>query len=225
MRAEHKNNSVPLVAIVGRPNVGKSTLFNRITGTDKAIVETVPGVTRDRIYSDVSWNGVGFSIVDTAGLEPLGGYGGGPGAKEQAEIAIEEADLVLMLLNGRENPVPQDDEIMRMLRKSGKKIFCFVNKIDHGRHEKFVDNFHSVGEVKMRGISALHGRNVYELLDDIALALGDLAVSGKNEDGEPPLRIAVLGKPNVGKSTLVNTIIKTDRMITGPFSRNHTGCR
>ncbi|WP_462137426.1 ribosome biogenesis GTPase Der [Candidatus Mycalebacterium sp.] len=215
MPVRNKNRSVPLVAIVGRPNVGKSTLFNRITGTDKAIVESEPGVTRDRIYSDMSWNGRDFSVVDMAGLEPLGSDAAPPGAKEQAEIAIEEADLIVMLLNGMENPVPEDTEIMRMLRKSGKEVFCFVNKIDHEKHEKSVDDFHFLGEVKMRGISALHGRNTYELLDDIVAALPP-GKAEKNGDADPPIRIAVLGKPNVGKSTLVNTILKKERMITSP---------
>lgn len=206
----------PLVAIVGRPNVGKSTLFNRIAGTDKAIVESVPGVTRDRIYADVRWNGREFSVVDTAGLEPLGGDAPDAGAKEQAEIAIEEADLVVMLVNGRENPAPQDEEIMRILRKNGKKVFCFVNKIDHGKHEPLVDNFHSLGELKMRGISALHGRGTYELLDEIAEALPRTVQTEKEQNAEPPVRITIVGKPNVGKSTLVNAILKSDRMVTSP---------
>lgn len=216
MPSRNANRSIPLVAIVGRPNVGKSTLFNRITGTDKAIVEAVPGVTRDRIYSDVRWNGRDFSVVDTAGLEPLGRNAAEPGANEQAEIAIEEADIIVMLLNGMEDPVPEDAEIMRMLRKSGKEVFCFVNKIDHDKHKKFVDNFHFLGEVKMRGISALHGRNTYELLDDIAAALPSREIVEENTGAPEPIRIAVLGKPNVGKSTLVNTILKKNRMITSP---------
>ncbi len=216
MTARLHRQPVPLVAIVGRPNVGKSTLFNRITGTDKAIVESVPGVTRDRIYADVKWNGVEFSVVDTAGLEPLGKNAGEPGAKEQAEIAIEEADIVLMILNGMEEPVAQDEEIMRMLRKSGKKVFCFVNKIDHSSHRRLVDNFHSLGELKTEGISALHGRNVYELLDDITGALPRVTHTDREETADPPLRIAIVGKPNVGKSTFVNTILKSERMVTSP---------
>ncbi len=202
---------------MGRPNVGKSTLFNRLAGVDKAIVESVPGVTRDRIYADVKWNGRGFAVVDTAGLEPLGGSAGEPGAKEQAEIAIEEADLVVMLVNGTENPVPQDEEIMRILRKNGKKVFCFANKIDHAKHERLVDNFHSLGELKTGGISALHGRNVWELLDDIVEALPPASPAETAETADPPIRIAILGKPNVGKSTLVNSILKSDRMITSPI--------
>lgn len=215
MSSQRQKRSLPLVAIVGRPNVGKSTLFNRISGTDKAIVESAPGVTRDRIYADVKWGGREFSVVDTAGLEPPDGSAGETEAKEQAEIAIEEADLVVMLLNGVENPVPQDEEIMRMLRKNGKNVFCLVNKIDHKNHERLVDNFHSLGELKLRGISALHGRNMYELLDDIAEALPRPARTEGTESGDPPTRIAVLGKPNVGKSTLVNAILRSGRMATG----------
>ncbi len=220
MGSQPEKRAAPLVAIVGRPNVGKSTLFNRIAGTDKAIVESIPGVTRDRIYADVRWNKLDFSVVDTAGLEPLGKEEGGEtGAKEQAEIAIEEADLIVMLVNGAEPPVPQDKEIMRMLRKSGKKVFCFVNKIDHSKHETFIDNFHSLGEVEMTGISALHGRNTYELLDEITSALPAPPDLGEEQEPEePPMRIAILGKPNVGKSTLVNTILKSDRMVTSPVA-------
>ncbi len=214
MFSQSARQPVPLVAIVGRPNVGKSTLFNRITGTDKAIVESVPGVTRDRIYADVRWNGLDFSVVDTAGLESLGGDTSESGAKEQVKIAIAEADLIVMLLNGMESPVPQDVEIMRMLRKSRKKVFCFVNKIDHTKHEKLVNNFHFMGELETAGISALHGRNTYELLDSITSALSPLKRAQTKDDSEPPIRVAVLGKPNVGKSTLVNTILKSDRMIT-----------
>ena len=211
-----RRRNTPLVAIVGRPNVGKSTLFNRIAGVDKSIVESTPGVTRDRVYADVKWKGKGFSLVDTAGLEPPGS-GDEPGAREQAEVAIEEADLILMLLSATDAFLPQDGEILRALRKSGKKVLCVVNKVDHKKHEGLVDNFHSLGEVESIGVSALHGRNVYELVDRI---VSEIPVSEPcpPEEGEPAIRLAILGKPNVGKSTLVNTILKSERMVTSPVA-------
>lgn len=210
-----KKGRPPLVAIVGRPNAGKSTLFNRIAGADKSIVESTPGVTRDRVYADVSWKGADFCLIDTAGLEPPASADE-PGAREQAEIAIEEADLILMLLSATDALLPQDGEIIRALRKSGKKVLCVVNKVDHKKHEGLVDNFHSLGEVERAGVSALHGRNVYELVDRIASLLP--ALESALREGDPAVRLAVLGKPNVGKSTLVNTVAKAERMVTGPVA-------
>lgn len=209
-----KHTAPPLVAIVGRPNVGKSTLFNRIAGADKSIVESSPGVTRDRIYADVKWKGAEFCLIDTAGLEPPGG-GNEPGAREQAEVAIAEADLILMLLSAADDPLPYDGEIAQMLRKSGKKVLYVVNKIDHRKHEALVDNFHSLGEVEPLGVSALHGRNVYELVDRIVSEL-PASEPSPAEAGESAVRLAVVGKPNVGKSTLVNTVLKAERMVTSP---------
>ena len=203
------------MAIVGRPNVGKSTLFNRIAGADKSIVESTPGVTRDRVYADVRWKGAEFCLIDTAGLEPPGSADE-PGAREQAEVAIEEADLILMLLSATDAPLPQDGEIIRALRKSGKKVLCVVNKVDHKKHEGLVDDFHSLGEVERAGVSALHGRNIYELVDRIASLLP--ASEPSLREGEPAVRLAVLGKPNVGKSTLVNTVLKAERMVTSPVA-------
>ena len=215
---ERKRGALPIVAIVGRPNVGKSTLFNRLAGADKAIVESVPGVTRDRIYADVSWNGKDFVIVDTAGLEPLGTKGE-TGFREQAEAAIAEADLIVMVLSAADASLPQDAEIARMLKKNGKRVLHVVNKVDHKKHESLVDNFHSLGDVEPGGVSALHGRNTYELLDRIASVFSAREFPDDDEkDGDPAVRLAVLGKPNVGKSTLVNTLLKTRRMETSPVA-------
>ena len=209
--------SKPLVAIIGRPNVGKSTLFNRIIEWEKAIVEDIPGVTRDRIYADAEWKGKKFTIVDTGGLilnpkdesEEL--------IKHQVEVALDEADLIIFLLDGKQGLMPFDQEIIQHLRKSQKKILYVINKIDHDKHDIRSHDFHKLGIDNYINISALHNRNTYELLEEIVLNLPDTTSHILDDDDENIIRMSVIGKPNVGKSTLVNTLLGENRFITSPI--------
>jgi GTP-binding protein len=206
----------PIVAIVGRPNVGKSTLFNRIIGWQKAIVEDIPGVTRDRIYSDAEWNGREFIIVDTGGFEPESEDLYPSLIRSQIKIAIKEADLILFVLDGKAELLPQDVEVLKLLRKSHKPVLYVVSKIDHEKHELSTVDFHSLGVDNFIAVSAVHGRRIDELLDAIVekLPRAQLETNDKEED---LIKIAVVGKPNVGKSTLVNKILGEERLLTSPI--------
>lgn len=206
----------PLVAIVGRPNVGKSTLFNRLISERKSIVEDVPGVTRDRIYGDAEWDGREFSLVDTGGFDPEGDELYPSLIKNQIDIALEEADLILCILDGKEGVMPHDMDVIELLRKVKKPVLFAVNKVDHKKHENIALDFHSLGIKEFVVISAMQGRNVNELLDRI----NELIPKHESfeEIEEDVIKIAVLGKPNVGKSTLINMILGEERLITSPVA-------
>jgi GTP-binding protein len=206
----------PLVAIVGRPNVGKSTLFNRIIGWQKAIVEDVPGVTRDRIYGEAEWAGVEFNIIDTGGLEPESDDFYLSLIKSQIEVAINEADLILFILDGKTEVMPQDIEISKLLRKRKKPVLYVVNKVDHEKHEISALDFHSLGVDKFVSVSAVHGRRMDELLDAIVENLPQTEAIADDHD-QNAIRVAVVGKPNVGKSTLINKILGEERLLTSPI--------
>ena len=211
------NGQKPIVAIVGRPNVGKSTLFNRIIGWNKTIVEDIPGVTRDRVYEDTRWKEKEFTLVDTGGLSLGEDDQDYSLIKEQIDIAISEADLVVMLFDGRDGVLPQDSEIVRYLRKTEKKVIYAVNKIDHGNIKQVLKTyeFYGTGTDDFMAISALHNKNIYELVEQIASCIETYGQPEESEEsGET--RIAVIGKPNVGKSTLVNRILGEHRLITSP---------
>ena len=201
----------PLVAIVGRPNVGKSTLFNRLIGERRSIVEDIPGVTRDRIYADTDWDGREFSLVDTGGFDP-GGHDEYPSL---IKVAIEEADLILFVLDGKEGVMPHDEDVIKLLRRVTKPVIFTVNKIDHQKHEPAALDFHSLGIDKYIPISAMQGRNINELLDNIVAELPEQEGAYEEEE-EGVVKIAVLGKPNAGKSTLINRLLGEDRLITSP---------
>jgi GTP-binding protein len=215
-----KQNSIsrkrPLVAIVGRPNVGKSSLFNRLIGWRKAIVEDIPGVTRDRNYAKALWRGVEFELVDTGGFEPKTDDLHLSLAKGQIRKAIEEADLIIFLLDGQTGVMPQDREILDMLRKSDKDVISVINKIDHEKHEIRAVEFHSLGIDDVITISAEHGRKIDELLDAILEKI-PLVEYRSDHIIEKQVRVAVIGKPNVGKSTLINRIIGEERLLTSPL--------
>ena len=211
------NVQKPIVAIVGRPNVGKSTLFNRIIGWNKTIVEDIPGVTRDRVYEDTRWKEKDFTLVDTGGLSLGEDDQDYSLIKEQIDVAISEADLVVMLFDGRDGVLPQDSEIVRYLRKTEKKVIYAVNKIDHGNIKQVLKTyeFYGTGTDDFMAISALHNKNIYELVEQITSCIGTYGQPEESEEsGET--RIAVIGKPNVGKSTLVNRILGEHRLITSP---------
>ena len=211
------NRQRPIVAIVGRPNVGKSTLFNRIIGWNKTIVEDIPGVTRDRVYEDTRWKEKEFTLVDTGGLSLGEDDQDYSLIKEQIDVAISEADLVVMLFDGKDGALPQDSEIVRYLRKTEKEVICAVNKIDHGNIKQVLKTyeFYGTGTDDFMAISALHNKNIYELVEQIA---SRIETYEEPEEPEEPgeTRIAVIGKPNVGKSTLVNRILGEHRLITSP---------
>jgi len=201
---------LPIVAIVGRPNVGKSTLFNRLTKKKNALVDDIPGVTRDRLYATIEWDDRNLVIVDTGGFdssekEELLGR-----VKKQVEMAIEEADLVILLFDGRTGPVFGDEELIMLLRHSQKKVVYAVNKIDGPEHEHLSMEFYSFGIDKVFPISSAHGYGIGSLM---AQLIADLPVMEHAQEYEDKIRIAIIGRPNVGKSSLINKIIGTDRLI------------
>jgi len=209
-------NKMPLVAIVGRPNVGKSTLFNRIIGWQKAIVEETPGVTRDRIYAVAEWSGVTFRIVDTGGFEPVSEDLYLSLIRNQVQKAVEEADLILFLLDVKTGLMPQDIEISKLLRKTRKPVLYVVNKVDHEKQETNTMEMHALGIETFIPISSLHGRRINELLDVIVEKLPEAKYEAESQD-ESIIKVAVTGKPNVGKSTFVNRILGEERMLTCPI--------
>lgn len=211
----HKKHRKPLVAIVGSPNVGKSTLFNRIIEQRKAIVEDIPGVTRDRIYGEAEWKGRCFSVVDTGGLVINPNDNNEKLIKEQVQIAIDSADLILFVMDSKSGLMPEDVEILNRLRKSKTNIINVVNKIDHSKQELKAYEFYKLGMEDFIPISALHNRNTYELIEKIVENIPERG-SEQADETENIIKISVIGKPNVGKSTLVNSIIGEKRFITSP---------
>ena len=212
------NGQKPIVAIVGRPNVGKSTLFNRIIGWNKTIVEDIPGVTRDRVYEDTRWKEKEFTLVDTGGLSFGEDDEDYSLIKEQIDVAISEADLVVMLFDGQDGVLPQDSEIVRYLRRTEKKVVYAVNKVDHGNIKQILKTyeFYGTGTDEFMAISALHNKNIYELVEEIASCIEASGQPEEESEESEETRIAVIGKPNVGKSTLVNRILGEHRLITSP---------
>lgn len=199
----------PLVVIIGRPNVGKSTLFNRLVGKRDAIVDDVSGVTRDRIYGDSDWAGKKFQVIDTGGYVPESEDVFETAIREQVDIAIAEADSILFVVNVRDGILPIDKEIMTMLRSSGRNFFLLVNKADSSNFDATAGEFYSLGVEKIYPVSALSGRNLGDLLDDVTKEFGN-----ENEKAEDPrLKIAIVGRPNVGKSSLVNSLLGIERSI------------
>jgi GTP-binding protein len=217
MKQNAISRKMPLVAIVGRPNVGKSSLFNRLIGWRKAIVENTPGVTRDRNYATAEWRGLEFELVDTGGFEPESDDLHLSLARGQIRKAIEESDLIIFLLDGQAGAMPQDREMLDMLRKSDKNVISVINKIDDEKHEIRAVDFHSLGIDDPMTISAAHGRKIDELLDAILERTALAEYEGDNIVKKQEIRVAVIGKPNVGKSTLINRIIGEDRMLTSPL--------
>lgn len=200
----------PLIVIVGRPNVGKSTLFNRLTHSKDAIVDDYSGVTRDRNYGELDWNGIHFRVMDTGGYVPNSEDLFEIAIKEQVEIALDEADIVLFVTDGRAGSTPVDFDVAKMLRSSQKLSYLLVNKSDNVELGYNISDFYQLGINNIFDISALNGRNVGDLLDDVVKQL-DLKPFEIEEDNR--LKIAILGRPNAGKSSLTNALLGYDRSI------------
>lgn len=207
----------PIVAVVGRPNVGKSTLFNRLAGQRIAIVEDTPGITRDRLYSEGEWNGRGYTLIDTGGIsmdeeDPLQAQ-----IRVQAEIAMEEADAILMLVDATQGITPNDLELADQLRRAGDTpLFLVVNKSDNAARDRDAAEFYSLGLGEIYPVSALSGRGVGDLLDAVVESFpADLVEAPVDDD---TVKIALIGRPNVGKSSMLNAILGEDRAIVSPVA-------
>ncbi|MGH1341156.1 MAG: ribosome biogenesis GTPase Der [Nannocystales bacterium] len=200
-----------LVAIVGRPNVGKSTLFNRLIGSRQAIVEDNPGVTRDRMYGVAQWEGRSFMVVDTGGIDPSLDTGMPAHISAQADVAMEEADLILFVVDAKAGTTSTDQDIADQLRRGGTPVLVVANKADSPKRDDDVAESYALGVGEVFAVSSAHGRGVAELCDAILAKVGSTA-----EDVElipPGIRIAFLGRPNAGKSTLVNSLLGSPRVI------------
>ncbi len=220
----------PIVALVGRPNVGKSTLFNRIVGRRVAIVEDLPGTTRDRLYADAEWNGVDFVVIDTGGLETAGSRPAAEGKqppplaqtagvesglfleqmREQAQVAISEADVVVFLVDAASGLTASDQEVADVLRRAEKPVILAANKADNARRLADAVEFYSLGLGDPIAVSALHGHGTGDLLDAVVAALPSFEAE-KEEDQR--VKIAIVGRPNVGKSSLLNRLLGQERVI------------
>ncbi|MCL2080104.1 MAG: ribosome biogenesis GTPase Der [Oscillospiraceae bacterium] len=203
--------STPIVAIVGRPNVGKSTLFNRLAGKRLSIVEDTPGVTRDRLYAKTDWNGRAFDIIDTGGIEPGADTEIFIFMREQAMLAIEIADVIILVTDITTGPTAADLDVARMLQKSKKPIILTVNKMDStGRENPDIYEFFKLGLGEPTALSAAHGHGTGDVLDKCIALLPPEIKSGEDEEA---IRVAVIGKPNAGKSSLINKILGEKRVI------------
>ena len=204
---------LPVVAIVGRPNVGKSTLFNRILGQRKALVEDFPGVTRDRNYAQVSRFDFPFMLIDTGGFEPVSEERLLIQMREQSQLAIEEADLILLVMDGQQGLTPSDQEVVELLRRVNKPVLYVVNKIDGPRQEQNLGEFYALGIEELLDISSEHGRGMTELMDRVLAALPQ---GQPFEEDRQEIRLSVVGRPNVGKSSLVNRLLGYERVVANP---------
>ncbi|MBR4328662.1 MAG: ribosome biogenesis GTPase Der, partial [Candidatus Riflebacteria bacterium] len=215
-------DSLPVIAIVGRPNVGKSSLMNRLVGYRHAIVDPTPGVTRDRNYAEATWNRRKFNVVDTGGLEPDNTKSLMTSIKSQVNFALQEANAIIFVCDGQAGLVPDDKQIYNFLRKrwSGRPLFVCVNKLDNTQESEDIQlsEFFEFGAENLYPISAIHGHGVADMLDDLVEILpvnADPKNQAKEEDDDDKAleRIAIVGKPNVGKSALFNALIGQDRSI------------
>ncbi|WP_102027186.1 ribosome biogenesis GTPase Der [Salirhabdus sp. Marseille-P4669] len=203
-----------VVAIVGKPNVGKSTIFNRLVGERISIVEDIPGVTRDRIYSEAEWLNTKFNLIDTGGIE----IGDEPllvQMRQQAEIAIDEADVIIFMINGKEGITAADEEVAKMLFKTNKPVVLAVNKIDNPEMREQIYEYYSLGFGEPFPISGTHGLGLGDLLDEVVKHFPERAVE---EYDEEVIRFSLIGRPNVGKSSLVNALLGEERVIVSDIA-------
>ncbi len=203
---------VPVVAVVGRPNVGKSTLVNRILGRREAVVEDVPGVTRDRVAYDAEWSGRRFTLVDTGGWA-IGATGLHLRVAEQAEVAVELADVVVFVVDARVGATDDDEAVVKLLRRSGKPVVLVANKVDDQRTEADAAMLWNLGLGEPWPVSALHGRGSGDMLDAVLEVLPDVSALGGAYERGGPRRVALVGRPNVGKSSLLNKLVGQERVV------------
>ncbi|MGC2248185.1 MAG: ribosome biogenesis GTPase Der [Terriglobales bacterium] len=239
---QNNSNTLPLLAIVGRPNVGKSTLFNKLTGSRRAIVGDEPGITRDRLYGEAEWRGHAFRVVDTGGIVPEDKEFIPAEIFRQAKVALKEAVGIIMVVDARTELAGPDRELIRQLQRMGKPLFLAVNKVDSDKQESLVGEFHELGIREVFGISAEHGRGIDDLLDAVLPLLPADQKPLTAEDAEKPaetaeeseapanseqptansepheIKVAIIGHPNVGKSTLLNQLTGVDRAIVSPIA-------
>jgi GTP-binding protein len=204
--------ALPIVAIVGRPNVGKSRLFNRYAGQRRALVDDRPGITRDRIAEEIELDGRHFLLVDTAGLEPDPEAGLEQAVQSQAEVAVDQADAILFVVDGKAGLLPEDESIARTLRQSDKPLALAVNKIDLPEHRDRAADFHRLGFEAIAAISAEHGSGCFEVLEDLVARLPEPDEERSEEDRDE-IRVALVGRPNVGKSSLTNRLVGEERVV------------
>ena len=218
---EAQGEGLPVLSLVGRPNVGKSSLFNRLVGGRPALVEDMPGVTRDRRYGVCEWGTARFRVVDTGGLDPQA-HGILAAMRSQTLRAVDEADVLVLVLDAAEGVTPVDQEVAALLRRTGKPILVAVNKVDSSLRDSAMAEGYALGFERVFGVSASHGRGVAQLLDAAVSELASaaspdaLAIHGapvETETGDLPIRLAFVGKPNAGKSSLVNRLLGEDRVL------------
>lgn len=206
--------SKPLVAVVGRPNVGKSTFFNKVVGKRVSIVEDTPGVTRDRIYAEAEWSGVHFALIDTGGIEPDSKDIILSQMREQAEVAMDTSDVILFMTDGKDGVTASDREVASMLMRTGKQVVLAVNKVDTAKLPEDFYDFYELGLGEPIPISAANMLNLGDLLDRIVESFPE----GAGTEAEDSIKLAMIGKPNVGKSSLINKLLGENRVIVSPIA-------
>lgn len=206
--------SEPLVAVVGRPNVGKSTFFNKVVGKRVSIVEDTPGVTRDRIYAEAEWSGVHFALIDTGGIEPDSKDIILSQMREQAEVAMDTSDVILFMTDGKDGVTASDREVASMLMRTGKQVVLAVNKVDTAKLPEDFYDFYELGLGEPIPISAANMLNLGDLLDRIVESFPE----GAGTEEEDSIKLAMIGKPNVGKSSLINKLLGENRVIVSPIA-------
>lgn len=205
--------NLPTIAIVGRPNVGKSTLFNKIVGRKVSIIEDIPGVTRDRIYQEASYRDKKFYLIDTGGID-VSKETFNEEIKIQAEIAINEADVVLFIVDGKEGITHNDLVVRDILRKSKKRVVVAINKVDVKEAQNHMYDFYELGFSSYIPISSIHNTGYVELMDTITMDFPDY----NNEEEDTRLKFSIIGRPNVGKSSLTNALLNEDRVVVSNIS-------
>jgi GTP-binding protein len=217
-RVDETRRALPLVAVVGRPNVGKSTLFNRLTGQRRAIVGDEPGITRDRIYGEAEWNGRRFALVDTGGIVPDDDAVIPSNILKQAAAAIEEASALVWVVDVRKGITPLDEELAHLLRSTGKRVLIAANKADAERLETEAGEFYRFGFEEVFPVSAEHGNGLGDMLDALTAGLEEAPLVLEKEGAAREIRLAIIGRPNVGKSSLLNRLLGEERVIVSPLA-------
>ncbi|MBV9483624.1 MAG: ribosome biogenesis GTPase Der [Acidobacteria bacterium] len=216
-QAPTTRQKVSIIVLVGRPNVGKSTLFNRLVGVRRAIVGDEPGITRDRLYGEASWRGRTFRVIDTGGIIPDEKDLLPSEVFRQAQLALAEADAIVMVVDARSEQAAPDIDLARLLLRSGRPVFLAINKVDSEKQESLAEDFRNLGISRLFPISAEHGRGVAELLDALVETLPETGTEPEPENAPAEVKVAIIGHPNVGKSTLLNRLTNSSRAIVSPL--------